>query len=156
MFKKMLICMTALALIAGVAMKAEAALSDDITVTVTLQNISVSVSPDTWPMGTVAASSVITQSCTATNGGNVNEDLDIKVTDSNDWAAAAAAGANQFAMDFQLSGGSTWTNITTGGVDLVDPLAPGTQDFTLRFTAPDAGSAYAQQTITVTVSASAS
>ena len=159
MFKRMLICMTALALIAGVAMKAEAATSADITVTVTLANISVSLSSGAWDMEIVAESSVNTSTTfTATNNGNVDEDLDISVTDSDGgWTAEAAAGVNQFAMDFQLSGSPDWVNITNAGVGLVDPLATtGTQDFTLRFTAPAPGSGYVTQEITVTVSASAS
>ncbi len=153
--KKLLICLITLALITGFGLtKAEAATSDEIAVTVTLQNISVSVTPDDWAIGTVAPSSVNTQACTATNNGNVNEDLDIAVTDSTNWTAGASAGSDIFAMDFSLTGAAPWTNITTGGVVLVNALAPGDQTFTLQFTAPDPGSVYTQQSITVTVSAS--
>ena len=154
--KKLIICLAALALVAGFGvMQAEAAISDTIAVTVTLQNISVSVAPDAWAIGIVAASSVNTKACTATNDGNVNENLDIAVSNSADWTAGVAADTNIFAMDFSLTGEAPWTNVTTGGVDLKNDLAPGDQTFTLQFTAPGSGSVYAGQSTTVTVSATA-
>ena len=155
--KKLLTIMIALALIAGAGvMKAEAATSDSIAITVTFQSVSVSVSPDAWPMGAVTTAKVLIQACTATNNGNVNEDLNIAVTDSADWTAETAAGADQFVMDFSLTGSVPWTNITTGGVSLTSGLSPGGQTFTLQFTAPVSSSSAAQQSISVTVSASAS
>lgn len=155
--KKLLIVLATLAFIAGVGvMKAEAA-TDTIVVTVTMQNISVTVTPATWDLSTIPiapGSTNNTQACTATNDGNVNENLDIAVGNSTNWTAGPTAGTEIFAMDFQLPAGS-WTNITNAGVDLKNNLAPGAQDFTLRFSAPSLGSVYTQQSITVTVSAAA-
>lgn len=152
--KKLCIVLITLALIVGAgAMRAEAATSDTIVVTVTLQNLAISVTPDTWNMGIIAASSTNTLACVASNDGNVASNLDIAVTNSVAWTAGAVAGANVFAMDFQLSGGPlTWTNITNAGVDLVDGLG-GTQNFTLRFTAPSSSAVFTPQSINTTVSA---
>ena len=149
MFKKMLICMTALAMIAGVAMNAEAATSDNISITVTLANISVSVTPDTWAMGTIAPSSVETQACVATNDVEVTEDFKIAVSNSGDWTAGGTAAENVFVMKegaTVLSG--TPATLATGVAG-----SGGTKAFDLEFTAPSPGSVYTEQTITVTVSA---
>lgn len=151
MFKKMLICMTALALIAGVAMKAEAATSADITVTVTLQHIDVSVSPDTWDMGTVLTSSVTPKAFTASNGGNVSEDLTISVgnSTSGDWDAGGTAAENVFVM-------KEGTTVLSGiPATLATVAAGGSTPVNLEFTAPSPGSVYTEQTIAVTISASA-
>lgn len=152
--KKLLVVLAVLAFTVGVgAIKAEAATTDSIAVTVTMQNLAISVTPDTWDMGVVAPSSTNTLACVASNDGNVASNMDIAVSNSTAWTAGAIAGANVFAMDFQLSGGPpTWTNITNAGVDLVNGLG-GTQNFTLRFTAPSSSAVYTPQSISVTVSA---
>lgn len=157
--RKLAIVLAALALIAGFGvMKAEAALSDSIAVTVTLQNISVSVTPDTtWAIGVIAPGSVIVLNpCVATNDGNVSENLTIAVSNSAAWTAGLTAGANVFAMDFGISGGPYGTNITTAGVPLYTGLGVGdSYSFGLEFTAPTSTASFSQQSITVTVSASA-
>ena len=151
MFKKMLICMTALALIAGVAMKAEAA---DITVTVTLQNVAVSVSQGTWAIGPVVASSVSDLvGCTATNDGNVVEDFWIQVSNSSsgDWTAGGTAVEDVFVMKegTTVLTGTPATFETSVAIDDSKPVE-------LHFTAPSSSTVDTEQTITVTVSASAS
>ena len=152
MFKKMLICMTALALIAGVAMKAEAA-DATITVTVTMQNVAVSVSPDSWAIGAVEASSVTDpESFTATNDGNVSEDLVISVGPSANWTAEASADANKFVMELDGTTALSGTPISLqAGV-----AGGGNKTFNLVFTAPSSSTVYTEQSITVTISASAS
>ncbi len=155
--KKLLTIMMALALVvvgAGV-MKAEAATSDGITITVTFQSVSVTVSPD-WSIGIVTTGATSTQACTATNNGNVNEDLTVAVSNSADWTVGVS-GADTFKMDFNLDGGSTWTNLpSTSAVSLSTGVVPGDLDFWLQFTAPTSSSSTDQQSLTVTVAASAS
>lgn len=156
--KKLLIILAILAFIAGVGvMKTEAA-TDTIEVTVTLQNISVSVSPASWDMSTtpIAPGAIVVKDpCIATNNGNVQEDLTIAVADSTNWTAGAAKGVNVFAMDLGPAGGPSYTtNIITAGVTLTNDLAKdGLYNFGLEFNAPTAGSVFTTQTIIVTVTA---
>jgi hypothetical protein len=157
--KKLLIMLTALAFIAGAnVMKAEAALSDSITITVTFQSVSVSVTPDTWPIGVVTPSSVHTQLFTATNGGNAPEDLAIDVSNSADWACAPGFfdGNNSFKMEYSLTGSPPWLQTGCGaGFSIATDVAVGDQPFTLQFTSPSTSATIAEQTITVIISASA-
>jgi len=151
--------MITLALIAGVGVfEAKAATSDSIAVTVTLQNISVSMTPDVWDIVAIVPGDSIKLVVVATNDGNVDEDLTISTSDSAGWVAGASADTDQFLMEFKLGVTPTFpgTEITNAGVTLVDPLAVGTQDFELQFTAPTNNSVgETQQDITVTVSAAA-
>jgi hypothetical protein len=156
--KKLAIVLATLALIAGFGLiQAEAAPTDTIAVTVTLSNISVSVTPDTWAIGTIAPGAIVVQSPdTATNDGNVTENLSIAVSNSTDWTAGVAAGVNVFAMDVGPAGGPYDTNVTTGGLTLTSGLAAlASYDFGLEFNAPTAGSVYTGQSITVTITATA-
>ena len=158
--KKFLIIMMTLALLsfAGV-MNTEAALSDSIAVTVTMQDISVSLDVATWIIGPIIEGGTTTQAVVATNDGNVNEDLAISVDDSaSTWTAGSVAGNEIFLMEFDLPPILfPGTEITTVGVPLVNGLAPGTQDFTLQFTAPTPTAVgTTPQSLTVTVSAAAS
>lgn len=137
---------------------AYAAPTDEISVTVTLENISISLSSGTWAIGVVAAESVNTSAAyTVTNNGNVTEDVAIQTADSASWTSEATVGVNQFVMDAQ--GGDLgvlgWTNIDLSQ-DLVVGLAvSGTvADLSLRFTVPSAGSNVTEQTIPVTLTAS--
>ena len=156
--KKTLLSLVMLtALFAFVVTQAQAADTDSIAVTVTLQNITVSVSPGTWAIGTIVAGAVVTEDpCTATNDGNVAEDLTIAVSNSAAWTAGAAAAANVFAMDVGASGGPYNTNIPTIGVSLTSGLAAGNPySFGLEFNSPTSSTDYTEQAITVTVAASA-
>jgi len=157
--KKLIIVLAALALIASFGvMQAEAATSDTIAVTVTLQNVSVSITAgDPWAIGFIAPGGVATKTpCTALNDGNVQEDLTIAVTDSGNWTAGAAAAVNVFAMDLGPAVGPYDTNITTGGVTLTNDLAAsGSYNFGLEFNAPTTGSNLTAQSITVTITAAA-
>jgi len=156
--KKLFVVLAILVLIVGFGIMRAEAQTDTIEVTVTLQNLAVSVTPDTWDLSTTPTvpDSETTLACTATNNGNVNEDLAIAVDDSTNWTAEASAGTDMFMMDFSISSsGGPWTNITTEGVDLKDDLSD-VLSFWLQFTAPDSDSVSDTQSIIVTVSASAS
>lgn len=153
--KKLFVVLTALALIAGMGMiKAEAAGTADITVTVTLQNISVQITAgDSLPLGILSGgTSSAAQDCTAKNNGNVNEAFAISVANSTNWHSGAISGIDTFVMT--LDG----TTALTPSASLASSISPdATKDFTLTLTMPSVGSTFVAggETIVVTVSASA-
>jgi len=128
-----------------------------ISVTVTLENISVSVAPLSWAMGMVAAESV-TESGTFTveNIGNIAENIAIVCGDSVAWTVESSAGLNQFKMAAQGGelGTSGYTSIDTSQTLKTNLGATGkVEDLKLQFTAPQAGSEATEQTIAVTITA---
>ncbi|MBF0433467.1 MAG: hypothetical protein HQK83_19475 [Fibrobacteria bacterium] len=155
--KKTLIALVALVLFVGAGAKLQAATSDQITITVTLEVISVSVTPDSWDIGVIKASETPVQDpCVATNDGNVTEDLTISVGNSGDWTVGTVAAENVFVLDYGPAGGDYTSNITAAGVSLKGNLdADATHSFGLEFNPPTSSTSKAQQTITVTISASA-
>lgn len=129
----------------------------NISVTVTLENISVSVSSNSWAIGMVAAESVTESGTyTVTNNGNIAEDINIQCGSSGDWTVAASIGIDQFNMAAQGGdlGTSGYTSIHTSQT-LKSNLATSltVDDLKLQFTAPQAGSVSTEQTIPVTLTA---
>lgn len=144
-----------------------AAETADITVTVMVQYLSVTVSPN-WAIGTVIAGatdktwtpSTAAQGgyFTATNDGNVNEKFTIKAANSVGWTVGATASTNIFAMGFgqtaTLGTEPTYTYLTISAVDLVSSVAPNdTYKFDLQFKAPTSDSTHSQQSIATTITA---
>lgn len=137
----------------------QAADTAQISVTVTLENISVSVSPTSWAIGMIAAETA-TQSGTFTveNNGNIAEDIAIQCGNSGDWTVAATIGTDQFMMEAQGGdlGTSGYTSIHTSQA-LKSNMAVGVPgqvtDLKLQFTAPQVGSVSTEQTIPVTLTA---
>lgn len=138
-----------------------------VTATVTLQNVSVTVSDGTVAYGTLAASSTedttsgnLNDSQTATNNGNITEDLNIKGQDSGDWTLAGSVGADQYKHDFCITtcdSTPSWTALTTSYQTLQSSVsASGTQDFDLRMNTPSSSTSYTSQSVDVTVQAVAS
>lgn len=130
-----------------------------ISVTVTLESISVSVSPTSWPIGSVAAESVTQSSAyTVTNDGNVTEDISIQCGSSSDWTVVATiTTTDQFKMEAKGGDLAIYTSIHTLQVLKSGLAALGTvTDLQLQFTAPQAGSNTAAQTIPVTLTAAKS
>ncbi len=156
--KKLFVVLTALVLIVGFGiMRAEAADTAEITVTVTLQNLAVTITgDDPWVLGTMTAGQESSaQAYTATNTGNVNEDFGIKVGNSSPgtWLPGGSSAANQFIMALD----DPATNLTGSNTVLatnVDPTT-GFEDYTLTFTAPSSSTSDVQQSILVTVTATA-
>ena len=157
--------MMAFMLMVGISASADAATSDDISVTVTITAgaVDVSVSPGTWvvPDQSEGSSpntiSIGPDEFTATNGRNSPEDLKLTVGSSGDWAVSdTAAGADQFAMQFSIDEGTSWTTIVGAGNSLAAGLvANDSETFDLRLLAPTTTTVGgAQQTILVTVTAS--
>ena len=147
-----------------------------ITVTVTIQNLSVSASGPI-AFGTVAAASVTVSSgaSTVTNDGNVAETYSLNLTNPGGWTAVQAVpGAEQYALSAQfnstapVAGSFTYTDhaLTTSSVACsatkfagdqtgVSVAASATRSLWLKFEAPSSTTVTTQQSITVTVTAAA-
>ena len=138
-----------------------------VTATVTAQNVSVSVADGTVTYGTVAlsgtrdtTSSGVNDSQTATNDGNVAEDLTIKGADTTAWTISGTAiGANVYMHKFctaTCDTTPTWTPLTTSYQSLATNVAAaGTSTFDLQLLAPSSSASYTAQSVDVTVMAAA-
>lgn len=145
----------------------------DVTVTVTIEaDLSVSLGAiGSWAIGDVAEGGEEDtytagetpnsgNNFTATNDGNLTEDFTVTVVDSANWTFVDAAGDEDFAMSVSTGGDTpAWNVITVAsgyefGTSIAAEVA---QSFDLKFFAPT-NTAYGatQQTITVTITASAS
>lgn len=136
-----------------------------VTATVTVQNVSITVSDGTVAYGTLATSSNkgthsgdLNQSQTATNNGNVTEDFNIKGQNSTAWTLAGSAGADQYSHKFCTSSCGTpptnYTALTTDYATLAsDVTAAGGQAFDLYISTPTSTSSFDQQSVDVTVQA---
>lgn len=150
---------------------ANAADNAAVTATVTVQNISMTLSQTSFDYGTMpvnTASSTLTlfggTGIVATNNGNVNEDFDINGVDTADWTLAGTTGSDQYIHQFCndtdnncTTPPTSYTALTTSPA-LLDAAvaAAGTTAFQLRLTAPNPSTVYTQQSAAVTVTASAS
>jgi hypothetical protein len=162
---------------------AGAAQTADIDVTVTIQNLSISISANTWPIGTVTVSSTTQMTeandITVTNDGNVDEDFTLELTDPVAWTAAAAPAPNVYTMSGLFCGAgdapagadfnaedvlTTATQTSTaaifgyagGSADGVSVGASSSVDLWLEFQSPTSSGSFVEQTIVVTVGAVAS
>jgi len=136
--------------------KAQAAISDDISVTVTLaQTISVEVTPPTWDLGAVALSTTSAGEDFEALVGNIETKLEIKSTDgANGWVIAAAAGADAFKVavtDPAFNLQTTNQQLSAGWT------AYSACPFELKYSSPtsDTKTADVDQDFTITVTASA-
>jgi myosin-crossreactive antigen len=138
-----------------------------LSATVTVQNISVTVTDGSITYGTLSTSGTanttatgVDDSQTATNNGNVTEDFDIKGADTAAWSLAGSAGSENYAHNFCTSdcdGDPSWTALTTSYQALATSVSTsGTQEFDLRINVPTSTSTYTEQTAQVWVLASAS
>lgn len=109
--------LAALALVA-LAAPALAGTTANITITVTVEFLSVTVNPTTVALGTVAAgATTVGTKLDVTNDGNVAQNIGLRILDEDDlnaWTAAAAPGVNIYVLFGLL--------VTDGGA------APGTGD----------------------------
>lgn len=146
-----------------------AAESADVTATVTVENITISVADGAIDYGTIGTTQIrstaindgdtIDDSQTATNDGNVSVDLNIRGTDT-DWTLGVTAGDETYRHDFCISdcdGTPTWVPLTTTNQPLASGVATSTsQVFDLRISTPTVTTTFTEQAVTVTVQASAS
>lgn len=148
-----------------------AATEVSVTATVTAQNVSLSVADGNVSYGTLALSATRStiaseenEMQTVTNDGNVAEDIDIKGQDSAAWTLAGTQGANQyfhkFCNDTDLdcaTPGTNYTALTTSYAAMDTSIAAsGTVDFQLQIGIPSSSASYTQQSVDVSVQASAS
>lgn len=133
-----------------------------VAATVTVQNISVTVSDGSVAFGTLSSnSSAGTNSAdtqSATNNGNITENLNIKGQNSGNWTLGATAGSDQYVLKFCTSSCTTpptsYTALTTNYQTLASSIATsGTQTFDLYITTPNPSTVFTQQTVSVTVQA---
>ncbi|MGB9743190.1 MAG: hypothetical protein ACPLW9_00510 [Minisyncoccales bacterium] len=142
-----------------------------VTATVTVQNISVSVSDGSVAYGTMAVNTwkstlpgELNDMQTATNNGNVTENFNIKGQNSANWTLASSPGSEQYTHQFCndtdndcSTPPTNYTALTTSYATLDTGIATsGTVDFQLRLGTPTATSNYTQQSVDVTVQAVAS
>jgi len=145
--------------------KVDAADTGTVNATVTAQNISVSVADGTVAYGVLAVNSSKSTTTTdlndlqtATNGGNVAENFNIKGSNSAAWTLAATPGAEQYTHKFCTTSCTTpptnYTALTTNYQTLGTAIATsGTKTFDLQITTPTSTATYTAQTVDVTVQA---
>ena len=157
--RRFVLCLMLVVVLACAAQAAFAA--SEITVTVTLQQIGVDVSPTSWALGTMAPEAVSNTTgyhFTATNSGNVAEDFTIAAAASSPsaWAPAASSAVDAYRMGVTTATISD-TALTPSLALGSNVSASGTVGFDLKFTAPSAGSTYnaGGESITVSLSAAA-
>lgn len=153
-----------LGLVVSFSRSAKAATSGTITATVTVQNISITVTDGTVAYGTLGLnSSAGTNSAdtqTATNDGNVTESFVIRGQDSAGWTLGASAGADQYVHRFCITSCTTpptnYTALTTSNQTLVASVAAaGNQTFDLYITTPTSSTTFTSQSVDVIVTAAA-
>ncbi|MFH0778023.1 MAG: hypothetical protein V2A71_05255 [Candidatus Eisenbacteria bacterium] len=153
-----------------------AANPSDISVTVMIENLSVSTTgPITFGVVTAGSATVSTVSSTVTNDGNVAETYSLNLTNPAGWTAVQAAPGNEeYCLssifnaaqpaggdfdyaDHALSTTSTSCSATKFAGDQTGESVPtsGTRNLWFEFEAPSATSVTSQQAIVVTVTASA-
>lgn len=139
-----------------------AATTASVAATVTVQNISVTVSDGTVAYGTLAVNTSAgtngSDTQTATNNGNITEDFNIRGQDSADWTLASSAGSDQYVHRFCTSTctspPTSYTALTTSYQTLASSVsASGNQTFDLHITTPTSSSVFTEQSVDVTVQA---
>jgi len=151
-----------------VAPAVKAATTGEVSATVTVINLAVSVTDGTVAYLTISAGDTedtttpavdggVDDSQTATNDGNVLADFNITGTDSTNWTLAGTAGSETFTHKWCTTScdeaSPTWTAITTGYTSLATSIAAsgGTQVFDLQMGTPTTTTNFTEQTATVTI-----
>jgi hypothetical protein len=145
-----------------VAPVVKAATTGNVSATVTVTNLAITVSDGTVAYGTIAVSSTqdtttsgVDDSQTATNDGNVTSDFNIQGANSTNWTLTATAGSEDFTHKFCTSdcdGSPTWTALTTSYQSLATSIsASGNQVFDLQIGTPTSTATFTEQSTTVTV-----
>lgn len=161
-----------------------AASTADITVTVTCRNLSVGVSPGSYAFGTVneGSETVASTAITVTNDGNVNEDFEAKLTVVAGWTAVQSGtpSTDQYILGAMFKSTAPATTDYDDAEDMISTsyveasatvfaldagavgekgysvAAAGTRNLWFYFFAPSATTVGTQQSITVTLRATAS
>lgn len=144
---------------------AASSLTATVTATVTVQNITLTVSTGTVAWGTLPAgtasstNSAYTQ--TVTNGGNVAENFLVQGQDSTNWTIGATPGSDVYSQSFCNTGctsaptGYTALTATTNQSLATNIAAGGTTPLDLYLQTPSSSTVYTQQSVDVTLTAAA-
>ncbi len=139
-----------------------AASTATVTATVTVQNISVTVTDGSVAFGTMASNASAgtngTDTQTATNNGNITENINIRGQNSTNWTLGTTAGSDQYILRFCIATCGTpptnYTALTTNYQTLASGITTtGNQTFDLYITTPNPSTVYTQQSVDVTVQA---
>ncbi len=155
-----------------------AASSGNVTVTVTIENVSVSLSGTSWDIGTIAAGQTVQMSeasdITVTNNGNVTESFMLMLSNPPGWTAGPNAGSDVYVMkglfvgatdapaptDFGANDVITTTSQTAsptvfGVFSTTGNSVPASSsaDLWLQFTAPTSTNVVTSQSIVITIGA---
>ncbi len=141
-----------------------AASSATVTATVTVQNISLSVSDGAVAYGTLASNtskstctSELNDGQTVTNNGNVAETFRIKGVDTTNWTLASTTASDQYVHQFKNGTCSTFssgTALTTSDQDLATNIgASATTTLNLQIITPNPSTVFTQQSPNVTLTA---
>lgn len=174
--QKLSVCVVTILVIFTLAIPAYAANPANINVTVTIQNLSVAASGPI-AFGTVTAGSVTvsTDSSLVTNDGNSAETFSLNLSNPAGWTAVQAApGVDEYALSAQfnssqpLAGSFAYADhaLSTSSVASSGTKFAGDQTglsvaaaadryLWLKFEAPSSSTVFTQQTIVVTITASA-
>jgi len=158
------ICLFSLILMSlGTAVRAED--TGTVAATVTVQNISVTVTDSTVTYGTLANNSTkgthsgdLNDTQTANNNGNIAETFNIKGQDSADWTLAGTAGSDSYVHQFCTATctapPTNYTVLTTSYQELAAGVAKDAdQTFDLYINTPDPSTVYTEQSVDVIVQA---
>jgi len=163
---KLFLLFAILALVVGVLSQvALAATTGTVSATVTVQNISLTVTDGTVAYGTLGLNATASTRSpvdlqTATNNGNVTETFTIKGQNSANWTLAATAGTDNYVHGFCLATCTTpptnYTALTTSNQTLAAGVAAsGTQTFDLYINTPTSSTNFTSQSVDVIVTATA-
>lgn len=143
-----------------------AATTATVTATVTVQNVSVSItSGGTQAYGTLGQNSTATSTeIVISNDGNVNENFLIRGQNSANWTLAATAGTDQYVHRFCQaaivdcqSPPTNYTALTTNNQTHSIAVAPSAATSTaLQINTPNPSTVFTQQSVDVIITASAS
>lgn len=176
--KKWLVIFTAIVMMMGMAFTAQAATTDTFTITITINFIDINLrvyddSGDyaSWGIGQVVVSSANSMIEAAgimiDNTSNVAVDIESWVGDSGSWTLAGAIGADTYTLAAKtfaapqtapdMTGEVAITQTASPGADITTGLAATTDQWIYyTLTAPSSVTSGLQNTITVTIAATAS
>ena len=145
--------------------KVFAADTGQVAATVTIQNISLTVSDGIIAYGILAVSTTkstiaLADTQTITNNGNVNQKLSVRGTDSAAWSLESSIGTDQYVHKFCAATCSTpptnYTPLTdVSYTTLAASVAPaGQQTLDLEISTPSTSTVFTAQSVNVSVQAS--
>ena len=160
------VVMWASAILLIAPLTAQAADTDIVAATVTVQNISLSVSDAAIAYGTLAVNTSqdtngapLNDTQTITNDGNITIDINVRGANTANWTLAGSTGVVDEYVHSSCPATCTsfptnYTPLTTSYAELATGIAAaGTQSLDLGITTPSSSTSFVQQTANVTVQA---